>query len=175
MGRPGRQNRQRGGDVPGGRGGPMAGRGGRGGASGPGAGGSGPQAGGGPGQQFKYTTNARNANVSNDAPAVEASSTAAAGRSEASAAAAAGTGQPLTVEMLSEANDAQQKQMLGEQLYPRIYASQPQLAAKVTGMLLEMDNAEILHLMESEQALEEKVSEALVVLHQHVASTELQG
>jgi len=175
MGRPGRQNRQRGGDVAGGRGGPMAGRGGRGGASGPGAGGSGPQAGGGPGQQFKYTTNARNANVSNDAPAVEASSTAAAGRSEAAAAAAVGTGQPLTVEMLSEANDAQQKQMLGEQLYPRIYASQPQLAAKVTGMLLEMDNAEILHLMESEQALEEKVSEALVVLHQHVASTELQG
>lgn len=175
MGRPGRQNRQRGGDVPGGRGGPMPGRGGRGGASGgPGAGGAGPHAGGGPGQQFKYTTNARNANVSNDTAALETASAAAAGRSEASATPASGSVQ-LTVEMLSEANDAQQKQMLGEQLYPRIYASQPQLAAKVTGMLLEMDNAEILHLMESEQALEEKVSEALVVLHQHAASTELQG
>ncbi|KAK1861273.1 hypothetical protein I4F81_003857 [Pyropia yezoensis] len=175
MGRPGRQNRQRGGDVPGGRGGPMPGRGGRGGASGgPGAGGAGPHAGGGPGQQFKYTTNARNANVSNDTAALETASAAAAGRSEASTTPASGSVQ-LTVEMLSEANDAQQKQMLGEQLYPRIYASQPQLAAKVTGMLLEMDNAEILHLMESEQALEEKVSEALVVLHQHVASTELQG
>lgn len=176
MGRPGRQNRQRGGDVPGGRGGPMPGRGGRGGASGgPGAGGAGPHAAGGPGQQFKYTTNARNANVSNDTAALETAVAAAAGRSEAAATPASGSVQPLTVEMLSEANDAQQKQMLGEQLYPRIYASQPQLAAKVTGMLLEMDNAEILHLMESEQALEEKVSEALVVLHQHVASTELQG
>lgn len=153
----------------------MPGRGGRGGASGgPGAGGAGPHAGGGPGQQFKYTTNARNANVSNDTAALETASAAAAGRSEASATPASGSVQ-LTVEMLSEANDAQQKQMLGEQLYPRIYASQPQLAAKVTGMLLEMDNAEILHLMESEQALEEKVSEALVVLHQHAASTELQG
>jgi len=37
-------------------------------------------------------------------------------------------------------------------------------AAKVTGMLLEMDQTEVLHLLESPEALNAKVSEALDVL-----------
>lgn len=37
-------------------------------------------------------------------------------------------------------------------------------AAKVTGMLLEMDQTEVLHLIESPEALNAKVSEALDVL-----------
>jgi polyadenylate-binding protein len=47
---------------------------------------------------------------------------------------------------LSQAPSAQQKQMLGEALYPKIHEQQPELAGKITGMLLEMDNAELLNL-----------------------------
>jgi polyadenylate-binding protein len=47
---------------------------------------------------------------------------------------------------LANAPPAQQKQMLGEALYPKIQAQQPELAGKITGMLLEMDNTELLGL-----------------------------
>ena len=43
-------------------------------------------------------------------------------------------------------NPQQQKQMLGEMIFPKISAIQPELAGKITGMLLEMDNAELLNL-----------------------------
>lgn len=42
--------------------------------------------------------------------------------------------------------------------------SQPELAGKITGMLLEMDNAELFHLLESNEAMNSKVNEAITVL-----------
>ncbi|KAH9484350.1 Polyadenylate-binding protein, cytoplasmic and nuclear [Psilocybe cubensis] len=60
---------------------------------------------------------------------------------------------------------AEQKQMLGEVIYMRIVPSQPELAGKITGMLLEMDNTELLQLLEAPEAMNAKVNEALVVLH----------
>ncbi|KAF2001998.1 polyadenylate binding protein, partial [Amniculicola lignicola CBS 123094] len=47
---------------------------------------------------------------------------------------------------LSAAPSGQQKQMLGEALYPKIHELQPELAGKITGMLLEMDNSELINL-----------------------------
>merc|ERR1719183_1616867 len=75
----------------------------------------------------------------------------------------------LTLPQLANANPAQQKNMIGERLYPLIHASQPDLAGKITGMLLEMDNGELLHLLESPEALRAKIQEALDVLRQHQA------
>lgn len=54
--------------------------------------------------------------------------------------------------------------MLGEQLYPLVEHLEPEHAAKVTGMLLEMDQTEVLHLIESPDALKDKVAEAMEVL-----------
>jgi polyadenylate-binding protein len=43
------------------------------------------------------------------------------------------------------------------------------LAGKITGMLLEIDNAELLHMLENQQALKVKMEEAVSVLEAHQA------
>ena len=53
---------------------------------------------------------------------------------------------------------------MGENLYPLVDQLEHENAAKVTGMLLEMDQTEVLHLLESPEALKAKVSEAMDVL-----------
>eukprot|EP00747_Dinoflagellata_sp_TGD_P124250 gnl/TRDRNA2_/TRDRNA2_173959_c2_seq22.p1 gnl/TRDRNA2_/TRDRNA2_173959_c2~~gnl/TRDRNA2_/TRDRNA2_173959_c2_seq22.p1 ORF type:complete len:632 (-),score=180.83 gnl/TRDRNA2_/TRDRNA2_173959_c2_seq22:143-2038(-) len=73
-------------------------------------------------------------------------------------------GAPLNAATLAAAPPGVQKQMLGEKLFPAIAKLQPELAGKVTGMMLEMDNSELLMLLESEQQLKLKVDEALRVL-----------
>merc|ERR1719326_318042 len=68
-------------------------------------------------------------------------------------------GAPLNASALAAAPPAVQKQMIGEKLYPAIAKYQPELAGKITGMMLEMDNSELLMLLESEQQLKAKVNE----------------
>ena len=80
--------------------------------------------------------------------------------------------EPLTAQLLASASPDQQKNMIGERLYPLIHAVQPELAGKITGMLLEMDNGELLHLLEAPDALSSKIQEAINVLEAHTAQTE---
>ena len=65
---------------------------------------------------------------------------------------------------LANASPEHQRTMLGENLYPLVEQLEAESAAKVTGMLLEMDQTEVLHLLESPEALKAKVAEAMDVL-----------
>jgi len=75
--------------------------------------------------------------------------------------------EPLTASMLAQAPPSEQKQMLGERLFPLIQTMYPDLAGKITGMLLEIDNSELVHMLEHGESLKSKVEEALAVLHAH--------
>jgi hypothetical protein len=70
--------------------------------------------------------------------------------------------------MLASAQPSEQKQMLGEKIYPLV---QDQVgkdqAGKVTGMLLEIENTELLMMLENEKMLKDKVLEAQQVLATH--------
>jgi len=64
-------------------------------------------------------------------------------------------------------DEEEQKQMLGERLFPLIQRQHANLAGKITGMLLDNNNTELLHLLESPAALKGKVEEAVTVLQAH--------
>ncbi|KAJ6796046.1 polyadenylate-binding protein 8-like [Iris pallida] len=80
----------------------------------------------------------------------------------------AGLSQPIPIgalaSALANASPEQQRTMLGESLYPLVDQLEHEFAAKVTGMLLEMDQTEVLHLLESPETLKAKVAEAMDVL-----------
>jgi len=80
---------------------------------------------------------------------------------------------PLTSEMLQDAKPAKRDQLIGERLFPKIQVALaprrehvllPRLAGKITGMLLEMDNTELLVLLSEQRALMNKINQALGVL-----------
>mmetsp|Transcript_75878 Transcript_75878/g.181519 ORF Transcript_75878/g.181519 Transcript_75878/m.181519 type:complete len:612 (+) Transcript_75878:185-2020(+) len=77
-----------------------------------------------------------------------------------------GGGGQLTAAALAAAPPPVQKQMIGERLFPAISKYQPELAGKITGMMLEMDNSELLILLDSDHQLKAKVDEAMRVLEQ---------
>ena len=79
-------------------------------------------------------------------------------------------GQIQNLSELSSMDPQNQKQVLGEKLYRNITPllhTDLDLADKVIGMLLEMDNSDIIHLLESQDDLHDKVQEAMAVLEAH--------
>merc|ERR1719321_2636314 len=68
---------------------------------------------------------------------------------------------PLSAASLASANPGMQKQMIGEKLFAAVSKYQPELAGKITGMMLEMDNSELVALLESEAQIKAKVVEAM--------------
>jgi hypothetical protein len=64
-----------------------------------------------------------------------------------------------------------QKQMIGQKLHPAIARFQPTMAAKLTAMLLEQDNSDLLLMLDDDNLLNRKVVEAMnVLLHLPPAS-----
>lgn len=64
--------------------------------------------------------------------------------------------------------------MLGEHLYPLVgRLTSNHQTAKVTGMLLEMDQSEVIHLIDSPEELKIKVSEAMQVLREASSGSEV--
>lgn len=94
----------------------------------------------------------------------------AAGQAPAPAAPVTNAGIPgLDTAVLANLSPMEQKQMIGEAIYMQILPQHAELAGKITGMLLEMDNAELLPLVSSKESLDAKVNEALTVLHEFQA------
>lgn len=81
---------------------------------------------------------------------------------------AEGNGSTALQTQLANAPPAQQKQILGEMIFPKIQAINAELAGKITGMLLEMENVELINLIEDDSALKAKVDEALAVYDDYV-------
>merc|ERR1719421_928903 len=69
-------------------------------------------------------------------------------------------GGPMNTSSLANAPPGMQKQMLGEKIFPMISRIHPEMAGKITGMMLEMDNSELLMLLEAPDQLKAKVDEA---------------
>lgn len=72
--------------------------------------------------------------------------------------------EPLTASMLAQAPPEAQKQMLGDRIFPLIHNMYPDLSNKITGMLLEIDNSELLHMLEHQESLRSRAEEAVAVL-----------
>jgi len=116
-----------------------------------------------PQQSFKYTPTARNP----PAQVMPGQMVAPGGAPPPQQAVLVQGQEPLTATMLAAAPPQEQKQMLGERLFPLIQRMFPDLAGKITGMLLEIDNAELVHMLEDQNSLKGKVEEAVAVLQAH--------
>merc|ERR1711902_194964 len=116
-----------------------------------------------PQQSFKYTPTARNP----PAQVMPGQMVAPGGAPPPQQAVLVQGQEPLTASMLAAAPPQEQKQMLGERLFPLIQRMFPDLAGKITGMLLEIDNAELVHMLEDQNSLKGKVEEAVAVLQAH--------
>ena len=58
---------------------------------------------------------------------------------------------PLTVAALAAAPPGEQKRMIGNRLFPLVQERQPRMAQKITGMILELNNNDLLRLLEPQR------------------------
>lgn len=74
--------------------------------------------------------------------------------------------------MLAPLSPEDQKRLCGEKIYPVVVKQHPNLAGKITGMILESAFVdELVRLIEDQEALNEKINEAHKVLKEHAEKT----
>ena len=81
----------------------------------------------------------------------------------------------LTEDMLAQVPPNEQKQMLGGRLFPLIFAMHPSLAGKITDMLLKIDNSDLVHMLEHQESLKNKVEEAVASLNEGSSGSGAKG
>jgi len=77
--------------------------------------------------------------------------------------------EPLTASMLPTALPTEQKKIIGERLFMMVQKFQPTLAGKITGMLLETDNVNLLNMLEQQGVLKENIEEMVKLLQAYQA------
>ncbi|EEQ39910.1 putative polyadenylate-binding cytoplasmic and nuclear [Clavispora lusitaniae] len=81
--------------------------------------------------------------------------------------------------IIASAPPDQQKRILGEELYPKIVstgkAQEPEAAGKITGMMLDLDNQEILALLEDDELFNNHFEDALTAYEEYKKSSEEQA
>jgi polyadenylate-binding protein len=80
----------------------------------------------------------------------------------------------LSVQQIQQFPPDQQKMLVGEQLYYLILSKEPERAGKITGMLLDAYPDQLISLLEHEDALNEKIAEAVKVLDEAQKKAEAQ-
>lgn len=70
----------------------------------------------------------------------------------------------------------QQKRLLGEELYPKIFSNQKlnqdsEAAGKITGMILDLDNQEILQMLDDEEVFKSRFADAFAAYEEYKNST----
>lgn len=81
--------------------------------------------------------------------------------------------------IIASAPADQQKRILGEELYPKIVstgkAQEAEAAGKITGMMLDLDNQEILALLENDELFNNHFEDALTAYEEYKKSEEAQA
>jgi polyadenylate-binding protein len=70
----------------------------------------------------------------------------------------------LRMQELMGLDHDKQRQILGEMLFPKIQALSPELAPKITGMLIDLEVQEVIELLEDTALLQERIEEARELL-----------
>ena len=71
---------------------------------------------------------------------------------------------PLTAQILQSSNSVEQKNSIGQRLFPRVQKLEPRLAGKITGLLLKMGDTQLIKLLSDEKALINEINEAVAFL-----------
>jgi len=115
-----------------------------------------------------------NAGARTDAPSTQTDAAPQAAAATTTAAAPPpppGPEEPLTAALLNQFPEQQKRLIVGEKIFPLVKALQPELASKITGMLLGSFHYEdMLGFIQNPEALAAKVNEAVEVLQKYEAS-----